>query len=114
MPDQIQQTVRHVLEFPKETSNALKTWIPVIQSLIWPVILLLTVLLFRRHIYTILYYVAERVRQGDPWKVGPVEMGGAQRKLDPVERPKELAAKGEDVVVPSTLPNTIYISHQAT
>jgi hypothetical protein len=67
MTEPTQQTVRHILEFPKEYSSLVKDWMPVIQSAIWPLVLLVVLLAYRRHLLSILYSFAERVgRQGFP------------------------------------------------
>src|SRR5438270_13766003 len=99
MTEPTQQTIRHILELPKETSSLWKDWMPVIQSAIWPLLLLVVLIVYRRHLLSILYSLAERVRQGDPWKIGPVEMGAAKRKLEGAEHPRELVTADEGAVL---------------
>lgn len=89
-----------------EKSGGLTDWIPFFQSLLWPIVLVAFVFLFRRSISDLLKHLSERVRDGAPLEVAGVKIGGG-------ERPRELVEKGENPAAPAELPNTIYMTHRA-
>ncbi len=105
-----QQLQHHLVEFAKDSTGPLKDWIPVIEKIIWPVALLIILFAFRRHVLTVLSYIEQRVRAGDPFEIAGVKIGV---KMSASTRPEELKAEGKDPRVPPELPNTIYMSHRS-
>ncbi|MFE0025883.1 pYEATS domain-containing protein [Amycolatopsis sp. NPDC059021] len=57
----------------------MKDWIPLLQSLIWPIFIALLVFAFRSAIRTLLKSVNERVAKGDHLEVGP---GGVKLRAE--------------------------------
>ncbi len=84
-------------------------WIPLLQTLVWPLFVLGLLLWFRNHASALLGAVAERVRSGAPVDVGP---GGL--KLGAVQTPAPAAAVAAvDTRTVDSLPHTIYMTHQS-
>jgi len=53
----------------------MQDWIPLFQSLVWPVILILILLVARKQVSSILSAIARRVGSGDAVKAGPFALG---------------------------------------
>lgn len=58
-------------------------WIPLLQSLVWPVFIAVFLFLTRGHIIAILRSVSTRIEQGDPFEAGPsgISFGKSEQKL---------------------------------
>lgn len=84
-------------------------WIPLLQSMVWPLFIVAVILRFRGSFAFILTALAERVRSGAPVEVGP---GGL--KIDEVQMPGPPAADtAPDTREVDSLPHTMYMTHQS-
>jgi len=59
----------------------MSSYIPLLQTLVWPIFLFLAGILLREHVNAVLIAIRQRIERGDSVKVGPVELGGL-RDLD--------------------------------
>ena len=89
----------------------MKDWIPLLQSLVWPVFLLGLAIWFRAGVKTVLISISERIRSGASFEAGPsgIKIGAVQ---SPPSTAKTLVAT-EDTRTVDDLPHTIYMTHQA-
>lgn len=73
-------------------------WIPLLQSLVWPVFLAIFLFVIRRQVTTTLTIISKRIEGGDPFQAGPggFSLGQSERKLTRLEEvgEKERAAPG--------------------
>ena len=60
----------------------LKDYVPFFQTLLWIILIVSLVLIFRRYIYLILDTTVERIRQGSSFKAGPIEVGEVLSQLE--------------------------------
>lgn len=62
-------------------------WIPLLQSLIWPVFIAAFLFLIRGHVVAILKSVSTRIERGDPFEAGPsgISFGQSGQKLTRLE-----------------------------
>jgi hypothetical protein len=88
-----------------------KDWIPLLQALVWPVVLVGLLIWFRGAVKQVLSAIGERVRSGAPFEAGPsgIKIGAVQA---PPSTAKTLAAV-EDTRAVDDLPHPIYMTHQA-
>jgi len=89
----------------------MKDWIPLLQSLVWPLFVVGLAIWFRSSFRMMLIAVAERIRSGAPFEAGP---GGI--KIGAVQAPPSTAAAlapAEDTRTVNDLPHAIYMTHQA-
>jgi hypothetical protein len=82
-------------------------WIPLYQTIAWPAVVLVFLLVFRKPLNALLHYLAERVREGSSVEFAGIKMGAATR-------PQELKDAGQDPTRPASLPNTIYMMHRTS
>lgn len=89
----------------------MKDWIPLLQSLVWPVVLVGFAIWFRDAVKQVLNAISERIKSGAPFEAGPsgIKIGAVQA---PPSTAKSLAAV-EDTRVVDDLPHEIYMTHQA-
>ena len=66
----------------KQKEPEMKDWIPLLQSLVWPLFVLGLVVWFRAGLKTVLAAIAERIRSGAPFEAGPsgIKIGAVDRK----------------------------------
>ena len=81
-------------------------WIPLFQSLLWPAVVVIGVLLFRPVIKRVLAAVATRIEQGDPFEAGTsgVKLGSGQQSKSGEHGEEQLLKKDE-------LPHELYLVH---
>ncbi len=89
----------------------MKDWIPLLQSLVWPVVLVGLAIWFRRGTKRLLDAIGERIRSGAPFEAGPsgIKIGAVQA---PPSTAKTLVP-AEDTRAVEDLPHAIYMTHQA-
>lgn len=75
----------------------MKDWIPLLQSLVWPIFIAILVVRFRRQFEEILNSVKKRIEEGSSVGVGPggITLGSAPQLPDDPE-PEEMIDDGED------------------
>lgn len=89
----------------------MKDWIPLLQSLVWPLFLFGLAIWFRAGVKTVLVSISERIRSGASFEAGPggIKIGAVQ---SPPSTAKSLVAT-EDTRTIDDLPHAIYMAHQA-
>ena len=89
----------------------MKDWIPLLQSLVWPLFLLGLAIWFRAGVKTVLISIAERIHSGASFEAGPsgIKIGAVQ---SPPSTVKTLVAT-EDTRTIEDLPHAIYMTHHA-
>ncbi|HYS57975.1 MAG TPA: pYEATS domain-containing protein [Burkholderiales bacterium] len=86
----------------------MKDWIPLLQSLLWPLVVVWAIFQFRPTFQRLLSGIAKRIEQGDPF-----EAGSSGVKLGSGQQPKlEVGPQGEKkLVAEDELPHQIYLVH---
>ena len=86
-------------------------WIPLFQTLVWPIFIVLLLIIYRRPTQNLIRIIAERIRQGADFSVGPqgVSVGSAP-KLKQEDRAEE---KQIESLSPQELQSTYYLTHTA-
>ena len=86
----------------------MKEWIPLFQSLLWPVVVVGAILWFKPTFERILAAIAKRIEQGDPFEAGSsgVKLGSGQQPKVEGELADVKCLVGEDKV-----PHPIYLVH---
>ena len=89
----------------------MKDWIPLFQSLVWPIALVGLAIWFRGGVKQVLKAIGERITSGASFEAGPsgIKIGAVQA---PPSVGKTLAA-AEDTRAVDDLPHPIYMTHQA-
>ncbi len=57
-------------------------WIPLLQTLVWPVVVIGLVGYFRGTCFSILEAISDRIKSGAPFKAGPIELGSIAKELE--------------------------------
>jgi hypothetical protein len=80
-----------------------KDYLPLIQTILWIVLIAFGILMFRKPLL-------ERIEQGASFKIGPVEFGALEKKVEDVQ--KEVSDLSERVakVFLFAMPNTMYVN----
>lgn len=88
----------------------MKDWIPLFQSLVWPIFVAALLIWLRRGVAQVIVSINERIKSGASFKAGPtgIELGGRQEP--PSAARTMLVAKSR---APQEQPHTIYMTHQA-
>lgn len=87
----------------------MREWIPLLQTLVWPLFIILLIVWFRPTFVKILAAIADRIKSGAPIEVGP---GGV--KIGAVQSPAPAATiVAKDTRLIDDLPHKIYLTHQA-
>lgn len=88
----------------------MKEWIPLLQSLVWPLFIIGLAIWFRAGIKVVIIAIADRIRSGAPFEAG---LGGI--KLGAVQIPPTTAnaIPIEDTRIFDDLPHSIYMTHHA-
>ena len=70
----------------------MKEWIPLLQSLVWPLFLTGLAIWLRASIKTVLIAIADRIRSGAPFEAGPggIKIGSVELVLDRLESKAQL------------------------
>lgn len=87
-------------------------WMPLFQTLVWPVFVLVVFVIYRKPIKQLIQIVTERVSKGADFSIGPqgVTVGSAPK----LEQQKEgFLEKGLDDLNSRELQDIFYISHTA-
>ncbi|MCA9731925.1 MAG: hypothetical protein H6696_06480 [Deferribacteres bacterium] len=87
-------------------------WVPLFQTLVWPVFIILAFLIFRKPAKKLIHVITERIHKGADFSIGPqgVTVGSAPK----LEQPKENLAKKEvNELNYEELQEIFYISHTA-
>lgn len=89
----------------------MKDWIPLLQSLVWPVVLIGLAIWFRGGVKLVLNAISERIKGGASFEAGPsgIKIGAVQA---PPSTAKTLANYNAPRAV-DDLPHAIYMTHQA-
>lgn len=89
----------------------MKDWIPLLQSLVWPLFLLGLAIWFREGVRTVLHSISDRIKSGASFEAGPsgIKIGSIQ---SPPSAAKNLVAT-EDTRTVDDLPHPIYMKHKA-
>lgn len=89
----------------------MKDWIPLFQSLVWPVVVVGFAIWFRGSVKQVLSAIGQQIKRGAPFEAGPsgIKIGAVQ---SPPSTAKTLAA-AEDTRAVDDLPHPIYMTHQA-
>jgi hypothetical protein len=96
-------------------------WIPLCQSLVWPIFIGIVILCFRKRISSLLHTIVDRVEKGDSLQLGSGGISIQRKellKLPAQEKPdegKKVATKDSDILasdIPVHLLNSMYIIHQ--
>ena len=89
----------------------MRDWIPLLQSLVWPVFVGLLLLIYRRQVGLVVSVLLDRIKGGDPIQIWPLSLGGAaHRKLTRVnESPKPIDETAD--ALPSLYKQTVYLVH---
>jgi hypothetical protein len=92
--------------------NAMKEWIPLLQSLVWPLFLAVFLYLARHRLEDILRSVAIRIQHGDPFQVGPsgFSLGTTESKLTRLEE-HEQAPVESTTESPAQYKTVVYLVH---
>ena len=77
----------------------LRVWIPLCQSLVWPLFLGIIILCFRKKISLLLKIIIDRVEEGDSFQLGPVSIKKTQMG---VEKDIQLLQSEENIPFPRT------------
>jgi len=88
-----------------------KDWIPLLQSLVWPVVLFGLAIWFRGAVKQILNAISDRIKGGAPFEAGPSGI-----KIGAVQLPPSSATGltgAEDTRAVDDLPHPIYMTHTA-
>lgn len=97
----------------------MKDWIPLLQSLVWPVFAGTILLLGRRHIGPLLEVFRQRLAEGASFEAGGVKLGATQRPPGPAAQAAAAAAvAGAPSLAATTtksdgLPHEIYLVHRS-
>lgn len=85
----------------------MKPWIPLFQSLVWPVLITAVLVIFRSELRGIMIEIRDRIEHGASLKLGSggIELGGIQARAQAVPRP--------DTRHHGKLPNVVYMTHSA-
>lgn len=59
----------------------MRDWIPLLQSLIWPILLVLAAFLLRKELAELLSIVRHRLEQGDPLSLGKLSLGSSSTEV---------------------------------
>ena len=86
------ETIRHIIELPKDPPNPAKDWGPTLQACIWPLVVLIALVIFRKYVSDIADALIIRIKSGSPLVFGPVSIG---------EAPKEIKGGGTGLVAVS-------------
>ena len=86
----------------------MKEWIPLLQTLVWPVFVAALLFWGRSAVRTLIEAAGDRIRKGAPVELGPsgLKLGGIQSPL-PAPQVERDTRKKDD------LPHDIYITHWA-
>lgn len=100
----------HQISLAEVLAN-MEKWIPLFQSLVWPVFIVILVIWFRSAIKVVLAAISERIGSGAAFEAGPggIKIGEIQR---PPSEKTEFILK-EKRRVEDDLPHDIYITHTA-
>lgn len=83
-----------MIHFIDKVLENLQSYIPLMQTLVWPVFLVILCLLFRRQVEACIVAIRKRIEEGSSIKAGPIEIGPAT--------PKEQAEKLEQEIAESS------------
>lgn len=83
----------------QDTSATLKDYIPLFQSLVWPIFWLLIFLIFRKQVVELLHVLLKQVEKGASVKVGVLELSSS----NVVEKTADLGDKVETAGKPDRL-----------
>ena len=65
-----------MIHFIDKTLENLVPYVPLFQTLIWPLFISVFIFLFRHHIAELVRLLLARIKSGSPFKAGPIELGG--------------------------------------
>jgi hypothetical protein len=74
-------------------------WIPLLQTLVWPIFITIFILFARPQIIQILKSIATRIERGDPFQAGPsgLSLGSSEPKLTRLDEVNEKPSLGVEV-----------------
>jgi len=82
----------------------MKDWIPLLQTLVWPVFLGLLILFYRKWFHDVLNLIKERIEAGSEFNLGPSGVGiGAAPKLPDEPEADDIIDDGTEVSSPPDL-----------
>ncbi len=90
----------------------MKEWIPLLQSLVWPVFLMIVLVWVRKPLYGILVAITQRIKEGAGLRAGPLEVSESSAKLPVTHRPSEALTDETDNQEEEDNP-AFYIAHKA-
>jgi hypothetical protein len=96
----------------RQGRNTMTDWIPLFQTLVWPVFVIIMFFVYRKSIKQLIQIIAERISKGADFSIGPqgVTVGSAPK----LEQQKEgLLEKGIDDLNSQELQEIFHISHTA-
>jgi|GEM_PF-1568566 len=77
----------------------MKEWIPLLQTLVWPIFISIFIFCARAQVVAILKSIATRIERGDPFQAGPsgISLGSSEPKLTRLDEVKEKASLNVEV-----------------
>jgi len=70
--------------------DALTSFVPLMQTIVWPLAILTLMVLFRRHVRRAFDVLIERLESGSPFEAGPVKLGAGLSPSTQEERNRKL------------------------
>ena len=93
-------------------------WIPLLQSLVWPIFIAVFLVLARGHVTTILKSIATRIESGDPLQVGSggFSLGQSDRKYTRLDEQGHATGTPTETYLdqPNQYKDLIYLVHITT
>lgn len=89
-------------------------WIPLLQSLVWPVFFAILLFVMRRQVRNLAASIARRVDRGDSFQVGPggLSLGQGEPRLTKLDEVSAKTVPDRDTV--ESLTNVVYLIHSAS
>ena len=102
------ELLRIAVDSKPEGTSSINEWIPLLQSLLWPIVLAVIVFWFQSTFQRILVAIAKRIEQGDSFEAGSsgVKLGSGQQSKD-----KGVTANAVVPLNKLELPHPIYLVH---
>jgi len=85
-----------MIHFIANVLKNLQPYIPLFQSLVWPIFIALALLLFRRQASTIIEAIRKRIEKGSSIKAGPLEIGEDLKQLEYAQPTQRQPVVAED------------------
>ena len=86
------------MHFLTKVLEALRPYIPLFQSLVWPVFIALLLLVFRRQAGAIVRAIRQRIERGSSVKAGPFEIGEDLKQLEYAQPTQKRASAAMDTI----------------